>query len=435
MRARIAAIGLAAAGLVGGGVLALGPGAGEAAPTAYPTCSVLRVTALGGPSTLFRVDLASGAMTRVRTLDRRVDAIGYHRGQGLAYGVSGGNVVSLTPDGVLTDLGPVPQVRGASAGTVMGDLLVVRVGSVLRSVSIDPRSPRFLSVVASVRLRPAALPHAIDDFDVRDGLLYGVSARSRFFGHVVSIDPATGRMREVGTRMLPGGTTYGSAAIGPDGALYAAANRTHWTDHGPQRGRLIRVEPRRGAKPVQIANWPVADHTDMTGCAPARPIPPTTTTTTVPPTTPPTTTRPTTTRPTTPPPTTRPTVPPTTPPTLPPPNVPPPNVPPPTFPPTFPPPTFPPPAVTTSPQVIPVLPPLLPGAPPPGVVPPPGVPPRVPPPAPPPAPTIGRSSKQVEEMAEPGLTARDKMRRWGIATLVLILGAGAVAGAAHRRHR
>ncbi|UVS77400.1 DUF6923 family protein [Actinokineospora sp. UTMC 2448] len=413
MRVRLAALGLAVAGLVGAGVLAVGSGAGEAAPAAYPTCSVLRVAATGaGSSTLYEVDLASGAMSRVRALDRRVDAIGYHKGQGLVYGVSGSHVVSLTREGTLRDLGRVPQVHGASGGAVLGDLLVVRVGRHLRSVSIDPDSPRFLTVVASVRLWPAALPRTVDDFDARGGLLYGVSTHTRYYGHVVTIDPRSGRVKHVHTRRLPGGWTYGSAALGPDGALFAASNRTHAWTGGPARSRLIRVEPRRGAVPVEIAAWPVATHTDMTGClAPRPPDPPTTTT--PPPTTPPPTT-------TTPPPSSPPAT-----------TSPGPTPPAPTSVPGAPP-------TTTPPQALPVLPPLPPGLVPPGTLPPgappPGPPPRVPPPAPEPAPALlTRGLKRPPEAEVTGPLTTAEKRRWGLATMILILGAGAVASAAHRR--
>ncbi|MFC7613335.1 hypothetical protein ACFQV2_06640 [Actinokineospora soli] len=111
---RVALAGLTAAGLVAGGVLALGSGSGTAAPVPYPTCAVLRVTAHGdhGLSTAYRVDLGTGAVARLRTLDRRVDALGHHRGQGIAYGLAGGRLVSLTPAGVLADRGPV---RGSRA--------------------------------------------------------------------------------------------------------------------------------------------------------------------------------------------------------------------------------------------------------------------------------------------------------------------------------
>ena len=405
MRSRLAAAGLAAAGLVGGGVVVLGSGSGTAAPVPHPTCPVLRATAHGdhGLSTVYRVDLGTGAMTRLRLLDRRVDALGYHRGQRLVYGLSGGRLVSLSLSGELSDRAAVrghEGLREASAGAVIGDSLVVRDGRHLRSVSINPADPRFGSVVRSVRLWPAELARTVDDFDVNGGLLYGVTTHVPYYGKVVRIDPTTGHVSHVDGPKLPGGRSYGSAAFGPDGALFAASNRTadhDWFQHDkPLRSLLVRVALTPTAVPQEIAAWPVATHSDMTGCLASPPIPPTSPTTTPPPPSPPTTTQP--------------TSPPTTTTT-----------------------TTPPPAPVAPPPVIPPAAQPPPPAPvPPEPAPPVVVPPRVQPP--PPAPMV-KQSKRVSGAATPAISPTEKKRRWGITTLVLIMGAGAAAGAAHRNRR
>ncbi|MGX7827183.1 DUF6923 family protein [Actinokineospora sp. 24-640] len=429
---RLLAAGLAAIGLVAGGVLVLGDGSGTAASAPPPGCPVLRVSALGhGVSTVYRVDLGTGGMTRLRTLDRRVDAIGYHRGQGVAYGLAGrgspgahhdrARVVRLAANGTLTDLGPVrgrEDLSGASAGAVAGDLLYVREGRELHGVDVNPASAKFLTVVRSVRLWPSELAHTVDDFDYRpaDGLLYGVNTLVPFQGRVTRIDPRTGRVGHANVPKLPGGRTYGSVAFGPDGALYAASNRTHhhpWHDHGtPSRSRLIRVALAPGAVPVEIAAWPVANHTDMTGCLPVPPPP-----TTTPPPPPPSTTVP-------PPPPAPPTPPPPAPEPPEPPAVVPPVVPP-AVPPAVPP--------VVPPTVPPVVPPVVPPAVPPG---PPALPPPPPvqQPNPVPTPQLVRQSKRPPSSSATPDNATEEKRRWGLTALVLILGASAAASGA-RRHR
>ncbi|MFC5288940.1 DUF6923 family protein [Actinokineospora guangxiensis] len=441
LRPRLLATGLAAAGLVGGGVVVLGSGAGEAAPTAHPSCQALRVTATGEDSlsTAYRVDLATGRATRLGTLAVQVDAIGYHHGQRLVYGVAGARLVSLTLDGALTDHGPVPGFDGASAGAVLGDRLLVRDGRHLRAIAVDPAAADFATVVGSTRLHPAELARTVDDFDARGGALYGVTTHVPYYGRVVSIDPATGSVSAVDGPRLPGGRSYGSAALGPDGALFAASNTTaehDWHERDePLRSRLTRLAPGPNAAAEEIAAWPAATRTDMTGCLgttqppiptnpPTPPIPtnppttpsiptnPPTTTPSIPtnPTTPrPTTTRPTTTRPiptrpipTNPPTTTRPRPRPTTPPPPPPPP--------------------PPPTQPADP----------PAADPPAAEPP--APPPPPPPAPPAPPVLAAGlPDRAPQLARPAVTPTEKKRRWGVATLALIIGAGAVAGASHRR--
>ncbi|MFC7613334.1 DUF6923 family protein [Actinokineospora soli] len=281
---------------------------------------------------------------------------------------------------------------------MIGDQLVVRDGAHLRAVSIDPADPRFGSVVRSTRLRPAELARTVDDFDVRGGALYGVTTHVPYYGRVVRIDPTTGSVSHVDGPKLPGGRSYGSAAFAPDGALFAASNRTKdhdWFQHDePLRSLLVRVDLSPAAEPADIAEWPVVSHSDMTGCLAAPPVPPTTTPEPTPTTTPTTTVPP--------------VVPPADPPTAPAePPAPPPRAPQPVDPP--------------GPQ--PVEPPA----------PPPVAPPAPQPPPPGAAPLVRQSKRAAGGAPAPAITATEKKRRWGVTTLVLILGAGAVGGAAARR--
>jgi hypothetical protein len=89
---------------------------------------------------LLRVDTGTGARTELAALGYRVDAIGYASQQNLVYGIAtrddgrwfgdGGDLVSISPQGALVDLGPVRGAFGglsdASAGAVIGSQLYLR---------------------------------------------------------------------------------------------------------------------------------------------------------------------------------------------------------------------------------------------------------------------------------------------------------------------
>ncbi|ATE53296.1 DUF6923 family protein [Actinosynnema pretiosum] len=194
-------------------------------------CASIQVEALErGPSSVVSVELPAGAVSPLAVLDVRVTAIGYSAAQDLVYGVDAdGRVLAFDRRGARV---PLPArrsdlLRGATAGVVVGDRLVVRSGRLLLAVDINPTSPDYLLVVAETWLPTTAL--TINDFDLNpvDGLLYGVVVDARGAGRVVRVDPATGAVRPVdGAGALPPGmTSYGSVVLGPDGALYATANR------------------------------------------------------------------------------------------------------------------------------------------------------------------------------------------------------------------
>ncbi|KOX24790.1 hypothetical protein ADK67_17655 [Saccharothrix sp. NRRL B-16348] len=405
---------------------------------AQVVCTVIQVEAgAHGPSTVFQVRLPSGEATSLNALDVRVNAIGFSARQNLVYGVDHhGRLVALDRTGrvVGKPTRPVPVLRNATAGVVVGERLVVRAGPWLHSVDIDPRSPTFGHVVHEAWLWPAE-GITVDDFDLNpaDGLLYGVATHEHGHGVVVSIDPRTGRTRTVpGVGRLPGGSGYGAVTLAPDGALYATNNNRGG------RSTLWRVALDGSGVVTEISSRKALHTIDSSGCLSTIPIPtttttPPTTTTTTPPTT--TTTTTTTTPPTTTTTTTTTTAPPTTRTTTPIPTT--------TTTTTTPPPrtttTIPRTTTTTTttttvrpaPAVPPNIPPPLRTTPPRNTPPPEPPPPPVPPP--PPA-DIEVPDRRVVTLEPTNNTVRDQ-RRWGLVAIILILAAGALARQAASRRR
>lgn len=469
--------GIVAACTVGaaGAMAATEPGA--AAP-AHAGCVFLRVHSIGelGLSVLTKVRLADGALDRVGVLGYRIDALGHEPGSPLSHGLAsrsltgpfpdGAHVITIDAKGVARDLGPVrgaglpkDRLTGATAGAIHQGDLVVRDGRYLYAIELDPRSPQYLGLARTTELRPHELARTVDDFDTRNGMLYGVSAHVAYYGKVVKIDPVTGRVSYVLGPKLPAGRPYGAALIGPDGALYAAANRVEG------RSRFYRVDlhsPHATVRPIAI--WPAVDAADATGCVAASPTPPpvtgpTGTNTVVPP--PPvagptgTNTRPPAPGQAPPQSNTRPAAPgagapgsntrPESPGVAVPGNnslVPLPeisgSVEVTLFPPA--------PGVTGPPATNnrpPTVPPVIPPPPPPPAVPPttpvPPPPPQAAAPAPPPAvpqpkrPKFRRAEAAAPTVMDGRAESTEKKRRWGVAVLVMVLGAGAAAGRV--RHR
>lgn len=336
-----------------------------------------------GPSTVYRVDLPSGSSEVLGTLDARVNAIGYSAAQDRVYGVDDdGGIVVLDRTGhpVARSSGHPGFLKHATAGAVVRDELVVRVGHLLHWVDIDPASDRYLKVVRQAWLWPPQHALNVDDFDLNpaNGLLYGVATFPYGHAYVVAIDPDTGRVDRVpGTGTLPPTHGYGAVVMGRDGALYVTSNR----EDG--HSVLYRVALDGSEAVTEITARPARRSIDAAGCLTIPPVvdPP------------------------------DPTVPPTTPPTVPP-SSPPTTVPaaPPGAAPTSPPPT----TTTTSPA-------------------PPTTSLEAPPPPPSPRDPLRRPEPRAELASDGNRIVRDQ-RRWGLTAIILILGAGAVARA-HARHR
>ncbi|QFZ17935.1 DUF6923 family protein [Saccharothrix syringae] len=367
---------------------------------ALAACTAIQVEAgAHGPSSVFQVQYPAGSATPLGTLDRRLNAIGYSHAQNLVYGVDDdGRLVALDRSGRLvgTPSPPVHLLRHAVAGAVVGERLVVRVGPWLYSVGIDPGSADYGRISHEASLWPPAEGLAVDDFDLNaaDGLLYGVTTHGQG-ATVVTVDPTTGRVNRVpGTGRLPGGSGYGAVTLSGDGSLYVTNNRHDG------RSVLYRVALDGSGAVTEISVRPGLNTTDSSGCLAAPPVvePPQPTPTPTPPQ--PTPPQPTPPQPTTttPPPGAQPVVPPRVPPPAPPPNQP--NEP-----------------VPPTPE------------PPPGSEP---APPQQQTPPPPPGDFNLPERKNASQAAEVRHNVRDQ-RRWSMAAILLILGAGALARQSARR--
>lgn len=396
--------------LAGAGALLVVPGREWAGGAAVP-CAVELVTSQGiaDRSTLSTLTLPDGTTTVIGELPERINAIGHAPDQRITYGVAGGRIVTIdssVPGGAVGDTGvvlPVPLLPGPSAGAVDGDRWYLLGVAALYTVDIDPRSSTYLSVTGALPLRPAgpaARIHTVADIDAdpATGLLYGVlPGQEGADGTVVSIDPGSGAVAELSDATVPSATAYGAVTYGPGAALHVLANSLAAGPAFPggDRSVLYRV-PLDGSGASEISAGEPLSSSDATGCVPQAPPEP-------------------------PPPPEAPEPPPAPPPPAPPGPPPPPEP----APPAEPPPPGPgpaPPPEPSSPPAPPVPPPPEPPAtsePPPAVAPaPPAV---VPPPAP------------EEEVDSTAITPTEKKRRWAVAMLLLVIGAGAAARKLARR--
>jgi hypothetical protein len=372
-------------------------------------CEILFVRSSGpnSLSRLARVELPSGETTELGRLDYQVNAMGYSRDQDLAYGIAERNqngwlgrrphLVTVDRRGTVADLGPVREGAGGiaepTAGAIAGSRLYLRDEHRLFTLDIAPGSSTYKKVLRVVRPSPVWLTMSVDDFAASNGLLYGVST----FGSVaklVSIDPQSGKAKVVAeVPGAPAGDSYSSVVMTDSRSVVAIH-----TGYG-QRTRAFRIG--FDGSSDELASWGSASGSDAAGCleqAPP-PLPPPSPTPPPPPTTPPPP------RPTHKPapkagPSTRPTVPPTPTPT---------------------------PTPRTSPTPTPrreVLPP------------PPSPPPQTPKPRPrvQPSPPLISIAPQVADVPKPVDHTVQVLRRWSMATLLVVLTGGA-AMAAQRRMR
>lgn len=382
-------------------------------------CSIFdfRSTYYSSLSRLVRVDLPSGTSTDLGRLNYQIQAAGYSSQQDLVYGVATRDrngwllrrprLVTVDRRGAVVDLGQLREGVGGLAdpigGTVFGSRFYIRDHHRLYTINIDPASSSYRKVIAVVRLKPVPVGLSVDDFGASpvSGTLYGIAT----YGHtakVVSLDPSNGAMRVVASVPgVPWQDSYTSVVVSSS-AIYAVH-----TGHGrPSRAYQIGFD----GSAKQVSSWAAIAGSEAAGCL-SRALPPTPTPTPTPrpPTTP--TPRPTLTptpRPPTPrPPAPKPTLTPTPTPTPTPVRTPTPT------------PTPTPPAE----QV--VLPPDETPTPTPTPV----------PPAPEQPPKEFVAAQQAAADQESTSRAVQTMRRWSLATVILILSGGAAMAAQRRMRR
>jgi hypothetical protein len=385
--------------------------------SAASNCEILLVRSSGpnSLSVLSRVDLPSGESTDLGRLDYQVNAMGYSRDQDLVYGIARHgwrpHLVTLDRRGAVADLGPVREGAGGiadpTAGAVAGSRLYLRDRHRLFTVDIDPESSTYKQVLRVVRPSPLWLTMSVDDFAVSpgDGLLYGVST----FGavaKVVRIDPGTGGTRVVSeVRGVPAQDSYTSVVMTDSRSVVAIH-----TGHG-RRTQVFRIG--FDGSSTELASWAAAAGSDAAGCL-KQPLPP----------------------PTLPPPTRTPTPPPTRPPTPTPTPTPTPS-PSPSPTPTPSPSATPTPSPTPTPTPTPSPTPTPTPTPRPSArqLPPPLLPPPTPRPRVRPTPELIRIVPQAAATPKPADRTVQVLRRWSLATLLVVLTGGAAMAAQRRMRR
>ncbi|WP_237706552.1 DUF6923 family protein [Kribbella flavida] len=392
-------------------------------------------------SRLRRVELPSGRVTELGKLDYLVDAMGYARSQDLVYGIASRDrhgwlhrrphLVTINRQGLVRDLGEVRRgvggVAAPTAGAVAGHRLYLRDGLRLFTMDIDPDSTTYKSVLRVVRLKPVLGALTVDDLaaDPVSGFLYGISTVGAGPAKVVSVDPGSGTVRAVAdVRGVPSTASYTSVVLSGR-ALYAVHTRPG------SRSRAVRIA--LSGEVREVTSWEPVWTGDAAGCLQQVPTPPPPppTPTPRPPTASPPPSPTQTPRPPSPPPTVRPPSPPppgVRPPSPRPPNARPPSSTPPNRRPVSPGPS--PRPTATTPLPTPTEAAELPVRPTPSPTPRPTsrpLPPLVTPPV------VSVAPRMAAVPEEPDDTVL-VLRRWSLATLLMIL-TGAAAMAAQRRMR
>ncbi|MFF1817885.1 DUF6923 family protein [Kribbella sp. NPDC058245] len=264
-----------------------------AAPSeAAADCSIFDFQSAGytSLSRLVRIDLPAGTSTDLGRLDYQVQAAGFSTRQGLVYGVATRDrkgwllrrphLLTVNSRGAVTDLGEVRRGVGGLAdpvgGAVWGTKFYVRDVHRLFTIDIDPESPTYRKVVGDVRLKPVTLGLTVDDFGASpaSGTLYGVSTA----GHtakLVSLDPVSGSVRVVASVPgIPWLDSYSSVVVGASG-VYAVH-----TGYG-RSSQVFRIG--FDGSSTQIASWRSLAFSEAAGCLPrVAPPPPTPTPTPTP---------------------------------------------------------------------------------------------------------------------------------------------------------
>ncbi|HET6290416.1 MAG TPA: serine protease [Amycolatopsis sp.] len=266
---------VAVAGLVGASAL-LAPVAARAAES----CLVVQAeTGSHGKSKLRWIDVGSGVTSRVTDSGYRLNALGYSATRDRVFGVAeglsrGAHAVTIDRDGDIQDLGPITRagnrlpvwspVTGVTAGAIGGNSWYLLRNGTLYTVDLTP-GERYLRVIKTVFLRPISLAHDVNDFAYHNGLLYGVSTTWRGKGVVITIDPASGKVREADDARFPPADVYGSVVLGRDGALYATANRIG--------GRSVLYRLNRSGQVTVVRSGPPLAGSDAAGCLTAAEVP------------------------------------------------------------------------------------------------------------------------------------------------------------------
>src|ERR1043165_1562206 len=226
---------LSCAGLVAGaaffGRAVAGTVVHEEAAAASPGAACLTWRdPVSGEHKLSRVDHGDGARVTVAGLPYRINAVGFHTGQEMLYGLtptrgngSGPDLIRIDREGQTRDLGLVKGgdgirgLAGAFVGDVVGDRLVVLAEDEIVSIGIDPAEPaEFASIVDRERI--FTRPRFGDwSYDASTGKLFGLSSVGG--GTLVAVEPDTGRVVLRPVRGLPRGGFYAATFLAPGRVL------------------------------------------------------------------------------------------------------------------------------------------------------------------------------------------------------------------------
>ena len=208
-------------------------------------CTTEGIQVAGNPSSLYDVDLVTGALTlRGQITPASIyNAIGYNVKDGNIYAMRGNAVMILNTDQTVEFLPKVPNLPNLAyiAGDIdLNGRYYIFSGSqptVIYVIDADPDSANYLQLINPVTGQvqtqaPYGIPttaafYADWAFSPIDGQLYAAISNS---DTVARINPLTGEQTILDTTGLPPATdplpTYGAAFADAAGALYVISNNT-----------------------------------------------------------------------------------------------------------------------------------------------------------------------------------------------------------------
>ncbi|WP_157641371.1 DUF6923 family protein [Longispora albida] len=215
------------------------------------------------PSTFYRYDISENIAYEITKFTQTVNGIGYSEPQKLFYGFSRlnngqpysdrlGRILTITPGGQVTDMGGVRNLKalglpnyalnGVYNGAIDSNKYYLRDDTTLYVVDIDPQSPTYLNLLDSKVIQGKGY-FGDWDWNPVDSKLYGVSTLDPNDPRLVSVDPATGVLTDLGhpaglTSGDQHGSIYGAVFITPDGTMYAINN----DEDGTERSRMFRIQ-------------------------------------------------------------------------------------------------------------------------------------------------------------------------------------------------